>query len=133
MKTYGGMDIEIHAFFISALAGGEWSASRRGRFTPGERDPGTNWIGGWVDCRICLEDMGTRKILRQLEKIQEISPHASGSLSGQPSLDLSLTWTPVIEEDIRRVKFRPGYIYMGMFHCYVGALLTLLTQSSNEQ
>jgi hypothetical protein len=29
---------------ISALDGGEWSASRPGRFTPRERAPGTHWI-----------------------------------------------------------------------------------------
>jgi hypothetical protein len=38
----------------SALAVGEWSASRH--FTPGERDPGTHWIGGLVDYRGGLED-----------------------------------------------------------------------------
>jgi hypothetical protein len=32
----------------SALDGGEWSASRPGRFTPRERAPGTHWIEGWV-------------------------------------------------------------------------------------
>jgi hypothetical protein len=32
----------------SALDGGEWSASRPGRFTPRERAPGTHWIRGWV-------------------------------------------------------------------------------------
>jgi hypothetical protein len=32
----------------SALDGGEWSASRPGRFTPKERAPGTHWIGGWA-------------------------------------------------------------------------------------
>jgi hypothetical protein len=35
----------------SALVGGEWSASRPGRFTPWERAPGIHWIGGWVDPR----------------------------------------------------------------------------------
>jgi hypothetical protein len=35
----------------SALHWGELSASRSGRFTPTERDPGTYWIGGWVDSR----------------------------------------------------------------------------------
>jgi hypothetical protein len=30
------------------LVGCEWSASRPGRHTPGERAPGTHWIGGWV-------------------------------------------------------------------------------------
>jgi hypothetical protein len=29
----------------SALHGGEWSASRPGRFNPRERAPGTHWIG----------------------------------------------------------------------------------------
>jgi hypothetical protein len=38
-------------FFTSALVGGEWSASRPGRFTPGERAPSTHWIGSWVDPR----------------------------------------------------------------------------------
>jgi hypothetical protein len=35
----------------SALDGGEWSASRPGRFTPSERAPRTHWIGGWVGPR----------------------------------------------------------------------------------
>jgi len=33
---------------ISALDGGERSASRPDRLTPKERAPGTHWIGGWV-------------------------------------------------------------------------------------
>jgi hypothetical protein len=37
MKAYGGVDALIHIFLTSALAGGEWSASRPGRFTPGEK------------------------------------------------------------------------------------------------
>jgi hypothetical protein len=41
----------------SALAAGEWSASRPGRFTPGEIAPGTHWIGGWVDPVTGLDDM----------------------------------------------------------------------------
>jgi hypothetical protein len=46
MKTRGGVEIQLHEFLISALDGGEWSASHPGRFTPGERAPGTHWIGG---------------------------------------------------------------------------------------
>jgi hypothetical protein len=37
MKAYGGMDVEIHISLNSAPAGGEWSASRSGRFTAGEK------------------------------------------------------------------------------------------------
>jgi hypothetical protein len=32
-------------FLISALDGGEWSASRPYHFTSGEIAPGTHWIG----------------------------------------------------------------------------------------
>jgi hypothetical protein len=31
MKMYGGLDVYIHIFLTSALAGGEWSASRPGK------------------------------------------------------------------------------------------------------
>jgi hypothetical protein len=45
----------------SALAGGEWSASRPGRFIPEERAHGTPWIVGWVDPIAGLEDVENRK------------------------------------------------------------------------
>jgi hypothetical protein len=63
MKSYGGVDVEIHVFLISAPVGGEWSASHPGRFTPGERAPGTNWIGGQVVPRTGLDDVEKRKCL----------------------------------------------------------------------
>jgi hypothetical protein len=43
MKTHGGVELTI---LTSSLDEGEWSASRPGRFTPGERAPSTHWIGG---------------------------------------------------------------------------------------
>jgi hypothetical protein len=52
MKAYGGVDEQIHIFLTSVLVGGEWSASRPGRFTPG-----THCIGGLVDPRAGLDDM----------------------------------------------------------------------------
>jgi hypothetical protein len=51
MKMYGAVDALVHVFLISAVVGVEWSASRPGRFTPGERAPGTQWIEGWVGPR----------------------------------------------------------------------------------
>jgi hypothetical protein len=48
MKAYGGVDVQIHIFFTSALVGGELSVSRPCRFTPRERSPGTHWIVGWM-------------------------------------------------------------------------------------
>jgi hypothetical protein len=56
-KAYGGVDVYTHVFLTTALVGGEWSASRNGRFTPGESAPGTLWIGGWVDPRAGVDDM----------------------------------------------------------------------------
>jgi hypothetical protein len=61
MKAYGGMDVYI--FFTSAPDGGEWSASRPSRFTPGERAPGTHWIEGWLDPRTGLEEVEKKKFL----------------------------------------------------------------------
>jgi hypothetical protein len=48
----------------SALAGGKWSASRLGRFTPAERAPGTHWIGGWVGPRAGLDNVVKRKFVQ---------------------------------------------------------------------
>jgi hypothetical protein len=63
MKAYGVVDVQIHIFLTLALAGGEWSASRSGRFTPGGGAPSTPWIGGWVDPRAGLDDVEKRKFL----------------------------------------------------------------------
>jgi hypothetical protein len=61
MKAYGGVDAKIHIFLTSALDGGDLSDSRPGRFSAGERAPGTHWIGGWVDPRAGLNDVEKRK------------------------------------------------------------------------
>jgi hypothetical protein len=63
MKAYGGVDIYIHVLLTSALVGGEWSASRPGRFPPGGRASGTHWIGGWVGPSTGLDDVEMRKFL----------------------------------------------------------------------
>jgi hypothetical protein len=63
MKAYWRVDEWIHIFLTSALVGGEWSASRPCRFTPGERAPGTHWIGGWVGLRSGLDAVEKRKFL----------------------------------------------------------------------
>jgi hypothetical protein len=47
----------------SALAGGEWSASRPGRFNFRKRAPGTHWMGGSVDPKCGLDDLEKIKVL----------------------------------------------------------------------
>jgi hypothetical protein len=50
-------------FVTSALVGDEWSASRPGRFSLGERAPRTHRKGGWVGPTTGLDDVEKRKFL----------------------------------------------------------------------
>jgi hypothetical protein len=59
----GGVDVYINIFLILALAGDEWSASRSGRFTSGERSPSTQWIGGWVGPGASVGDLEKKTFL----------------------------------------------------------------------
>jgi hypothetical protein len=63
MKTYGGVDVQIHVFLTSTLVGGKWTTSRLGRFTPVERSFGTHWIRVWLGPRADLDDVENRKFL----------------------------------------------------------------------
>jgi hypothetical protein len=63
MNAYGGVDVYIHIFLTSALAGGEWSTSRPGRFITGERSPATHLIGDCVDHRAGQDDLEKIKFL----------------------------------------------------------------------
>jgi hypothetical protein len=74
---------------VKGKVGGEWSASRPSRFTPGERAPGTHWIGGWVDPRAGLEDVEERKFLIQ------------------PGLELQLLGCPSSSQSLYRIRY-PG-------------------------
>jgi hypothetical protein len=81
MKTYGGVAVWMHVFLILVLVGGEWSASRPGRYTPKERAPGTHWVGGWVGPRAGLDIVEKRKFLTlQGLKIRHLG-HSACSLS----------------------------------------------------
>jgi hypothetical protein len=59
MKIYGSGGIAL-PFLTSALDGGVWSASRRGRCTAGERARSTQWIGDWVGPRAGLDAVDKR-------------------------------------------------------------------------
>jgi hypothetical protein len=63
VKAYWDVDVWIHIFLTSALAGGERSASRPCRFIHDERTPGTHWIVGWVYPRAGLNDVEKRQFL----------------------------------------------------------------------
>jgi hypothetical protein len=61
MKVYWGVEVEIHTFFEVGTRWGEWSASRPGCFTPGERTLGAHWIGGWMSPRAGLDAVTRRE------------------------------------------------------------------------
>jgi hypothetical protein len=58
-----GVVVYIHIFLISAVVGGDWSAPRPGRFTPGERASCTHWIRGWMGSGAGQDDVEKRKFL----------------------------------------------------------------------
>jgi hypothetical protein len=77
MKAYGVWMYRSIFFLTSALVGGEWLASRPGRFTPG-----THWVGGWVNPRAGLYDVKKEKFLTL--SVLELQP------LGRPSRSQSL-------------------------------------------
>jgi hypothetical protein len=64
MKAYWGSVCISPRVLNLGTDGGEWSASRLGRFTPREEAPGTHWIGGWVGPITSLDAVVKRKIPR---------------------------------------------------------------------
>jgi hypothetical protein len=95
VKAYGGVDLRMHIVLISALFGGEWSASHPFRFAPGERAPGTHWRGGWVDPRTTLGDVEKRRFLTF------------------PRLVLRPLGRPARSQSLHRLRY-PGFQDMGI-------------------
>jgi len=60
---YGGRRIQLDEFLTWALGGGKLLDSRPGRFTSGERAPGSGWTGGWVGPRAALYTVAKVKII----------------------------------------------------------------------
>jgi hypothetical protein len=82
----------MYAFLTSAAVGGESSASRHGRFTPGERAPGTHWLGDWVGPRASLDDV---------KKLKFLLP---------PGLELRPLGPPARSQWVYRLRY-PGSLY----------------------
>jgi hypothetical protein len=89
MKAYGGVDVQIHIFLTSALAGGEWSASRPFRFIPGETASDSNWIGGWLGPSASMDDVEKRKWLTL------------------PGLELWTHSRPAHSQSLYRLRYQP--------------------------
>jgi hypothetical protein len=59
-------------YLTSALHGGEWSASRPGRFTTRERDPSTHWVG----LRAGLDTVNKKVIVHDGNRAPDVLPVA---------------------------------------------------------
>jgi hypothetical protein len=62
MKTLMAVEIYLHAFLVSTVVGGKWSASRHGRLIPSENAPGIHWTGGSVASRGRFDAVEIRKM-----------------------------------------------------------------------
>jgi len=100
----------------SALDGGEWSASRPGSFTPGERDPGALSTGSWVSPRVRLDAVGRRKLRCPCRKSNPGSPaYSSVSQSRYYSIIIIIIiMTTIILQNNSVLPYVP-YFAMGLF------------------
>jgi hypothetical protein len=108
MKAYGGVDVQIHVFLTSALAEGEWSASRQVASTPGKKATGTHWIGGWVDPRAGPDDVERRKFLTL------------------PGLELRTLGRPARNQSLYRVRY-PDSVILGVQTPFLECSVQLIT------
>ena len=60
--SVGAIEVQLHSFLTSAIAGGEWSASRPRGFGF-EKETGTHRIGGWVAFRVRVGVLEKEKCL----------------------------------------------------------------------
>ena len=54
---FHALKLELQSFLTSVTGGGDWSASRCNRFTPGKAPPGSHWLEGCVETRTGLESL----------------------------------------------------------------------------
>jgi hypothetical protein len=75
-----GSAIIAPQFIVSVLDGDEWSDSRSGRFTPGERSSSTHCIGNLVGLRARLKAVTEREIFCSCRESNTGHPGRSPSL-----------------------------------------------------
>jgi hypothetical protein len=121
------VDIYIQIFLTSAQVGGEWSASRPGHFTSGERAPGTHWIEGWLDLRTGLKDVekGTFLSLPGLE-LQPLYRPARNPCSQKNLVKKDLEANSISPHvDAREWSFRQVIIVLGDVSYFVAGPMAI--------
>jgi hypothetical protein len=105
MKTYGKVDVQIHAFVTLAPIGGQWSASCTGYFGPGKRAAGSHWTRNCVGPTTSLDHVKRRKFL----SYQDSSPQSAAKT-------ISLFWLPHrynTKTHFKRRGYVPSHIRKG--------------------
>jgi hypothetical protein len=98
MKAYVAVDVQIHVFLASVLAGSEWPASHPGRFTPG-----THWIRSWVGPRAGLDDAEKKRFLTlpgHLSRQLVASRYTDWAIQAPYSLQVSRPVFPFRQQNI---------------------------------
>jgi hypothetical protein len=131
MKAYGVVDVYIHIFLTSALAGSEWSASRPGHFTPGEGAPSTHWIESWVGPRAGLDDVQKRKFLT-LPGLELRPPDRSACSQSLYRLCYPGSHTELIS-NINYISHYDSWILFRMFLDMVSLRLTKYKQKTRDE
>jgi hypothetical protein len=90
------------SFLTSALGREEWSFSRPGCFTPGERSPSKLWIRGWVGPTPGLDVTEKRKIYFPGRPARNPSLYRR-SYPGSP-IEISVGSNKILQENLQRKK-----------------------------
>jgi hypothetical protein len=81
MRHMGGEEVQL---LLILNIGSRWgwvvSTTPRPRFTPRERTPGTNWVGGWVGPRAGLDAGARIKVLYPCQGSNPDRPACSQTL-----------------------------------------------------
>jgi len=62
MKAYEEVEVWLYSFLTSTVNGGEWSASRPGRFVPEKTAPNILGVGDSLGFRVGLDALDKRNI-----------------------------------------------------------------------
>jgi hypothetical protein len=76
METCRELEVYFEAFLSLALDGGEWSASRLGRFISRKITHGTQWIRGWVSLRGDLAAVAKREVFATAGNGTQVESHS---------------------------------------------------------
>jgi hypothetical protein len=104
MKTYGGVEVQLQVFQISPLHGGEWPASRPGRFIPRERTPGIHWIEPVVKRRWKYVLHWSTRIYQMHSLLSSSSPTPCCSFTADPDLLMDVQHKAVCRKQKKKKK-----------------------------